>query len=44
MSQCCEMNILGHREKCQIFSFLPLPTDPGSAKFLTAPSATKRVF
>ena len=28
MSQCCEMNILQCREKCQIFSVLPLPTDP----------------
>ena len=38
------MNILLRREKCQIFRFLPLPTDPGSAKYLTAPSATKKFF
>ena len=44
MSQCCEINILRRREKWQIFSFLPLPTDPGSAKFLTAPSATTNKF
>ena len=38
------MDILRRRKKCQIFSILPLSTDPGSAIFLTAPSATENFF
>ena len=44
MSQCCEMNILRRREKCQIFSFLPLPTDQGSANFFNGSKRHQKNF